>query len=284
MEEEDPADDSITVKIGVRDRNEPPSAPTVTVTSPAISGDVATLAVVWEAENTGPDISGYDVQYRKGSGSFSDNNCGTTGDNNCNITGSPSLTTTIVDLEEDTSYSVQVRATNEEGTSAWSRLFTLKTNKGTNEVPTFTDGATAEREIAHRELSRPVMSEILLMRTTTVPSSLTYSLGGRDASLFTIVASSGQMRARSSLNHEDPACGYDSTDNQTECTYEVRVKVDDKAGGSASIAVDINVTDVEGASCGTVRAEGYGDERHRLEPRRDLDCAAKYGQASHQRL
>ena len=75
VEEEDPADDSITVKIGVRDSNEPPSAPTVTVTSPAISDGIATLDVIWEAENTGPGITGYDVQYRKGSGAFSDDNC-----------------------------------------------------------------------------------------------------------------------------------------------------------------------------------------------------------------
>ena len=107
---------------------------------------------------------------------------------------------------------MQVRATNEEGTSAWSRLFTLKTNKGTNEVPTFTDGATAEREIAENSSSRDVGNPVDANDDSS--SSLTYSLGGRDASLFTIVASSGQMRARSSLNHEDPACGYDSTDNE----------------------------------------------------------------------
>ena len=74
---------------------------------------------------------------------------------------------------------------------------------------------------------------------------LTYSLGGRDAALFTIVSTSGQIRTRSALNHEDPACGYVSTADQTTCTYTVRVRVDDRAGGSASAAVTITVTDVD---------------------------------------
>ena len=80
------------------------------------------------------------MQYRKGGGSFLDDNCDVESDDNCQVTDNPPLTTTtIIDLEEDTSYSVQVRATNEEGTSAWSRVVTVKTNKGTNAPPTFTD-------------------------------------------------------------------------------------------------------------------------------------------------
>ena len=123
-------DDSVTVKIGVRDRDEPPAVPTVTVTAPV--GNI-TLEVFWDAKNTGPDISGYDVQYRKGGGTFLDDNCGSEADDNCGrATIGTATTTTIVALEEDTSYSVQVRATNEEGTSAWSQVVTVKTNKGTN--------------------------------------------------------------------------------------------------------------------------------------------------------
>ena len=184
--EETDLDDSITVKIGVRDKEEPPSVPTVTVTSPA---DIATLEVVWEAENTGPEIDGYDVQYRKGSGSFSDENCSPVGSNgDCN--GISGKTTTITGLEEDTSYSVQVRAKNEEGTSAWSRLISLKTNNGTNAVPTFTDNTPVVREINENSSSRDVGNPVDANDDSS--RSLTYSLGGRDAALFTIVASSGQ--------------------------------------------------------------------------------------------
>ena len=52
--EETDADDTITVKIGVRDRDEPPAVPTVTVTSPAGN---TTLEVIWDARNTGPPHS-----------------------------------------------------------------------------------------------------------------------------------------------------------------------------------------------------------------------------------
>ena len=68
------------------------------------------------------------------------------------------------------------------------------------------------------------------------------------------------------------------------CTYRVRVKVDDGGGGSASKEVTITVTDVLRASDRAVRAEGDGDERHGLEPRRDLERAAGHGEASHHRL
>ncbi len=257
--EEDTPDDSITLRIGIRDRAEAPEVPTVTVTSPARDTNQdpvpTTLIVTWHAENTGPDITSYDLQYRKGGGTFSDDNCGETGDSNCtgldNDTDDTNLTTitttTIVDLEEDTSYSVQVRAKNAEGTSAWSAAVTLKTNKGANAPPVFTDTTQQERtrEVAEDLGSTRSTRDVGTSVSATDDSSttLTYSLGGPDAALFTIVSSSGQIRTRSALNHEDPACGYDSADVTTECSYTVRVKVDDRAGGSASIEVTINVTD-----------------------------------------
>ena len=45
--------------------------------------------------------------------------------------------TTITELDEDSSYSVQVRAKNDEGTSAWSRVVTVKTNKDDNDSARF---------------------------------------------------------------------------------------------------------------------------------------------------
>ena len=236
-EEETTPDDSITLKIGVRDRDETPSVPTVTVTSPAGN---TTLEVFWHARNTGPTPVTYDVQYRKGGGTFSDENCSPAGTDNC--TGITDTDTTITELEEDTSYSVQVRARNDEGVSAWSSAVTLKTNMGTNAVPTFTDNSPVTRTV---EENTPSGRNVGTAVTAEDDSSTTwtYSLGGRDAALFTIVSSSGQIRTRSALNHEDPACGYRSTDDPTTCSYTVRVKVDDRAGGSDSIVVTINVTD-----------------------------------------
>ena len=236
------ADDTITVKIGVRDTSEAPEVPTVTVTSPA---DNTTLQVFWHASNTGPDITGYDVQYRKGGGIFSDDNCvGTAGDGNC--IGITDTDTTITGLEEDTSYSVQVRAKNLEGTSDWSRVVTVKTNKGTNQPPTFADTSPVGRDVNENTPSNRDVGTAVNVNTDDSSTTFTYSLGGRDAALFNIVSSSGQIRTRSALNHEDPACGYDITDAPTTtCTYTVRVKADDRAGGSASIVVNITVNDVD---------------------------------------
>ena len=239
VEDED-ADDRITVKIGVRDRDEPPAVPTVTVTSP--EGNT-TLIVTWDARNTGPAPVTYDVQYRKGGDSFSDDNCqDATAEDNCqNIQGT--TTTTITGLEEDTSYSVQVRAKNDEGTSAWSRVVTVKTNKGTNAPPIFND-ITLPLEVDENTLSgRDVGPAVDASDDSS--TTLTYSLGGPDAALFNIVSDSGQIRTRSALNTEavcNDADGDLNGGHQENCTYTVRVKVDDRAGGSVSQEVTISVT------------------------------------------
>ena len=97
-----------TFTIRVTDEREPPDVPEV----PTFSRETAeSLQVSWnEPDNTGPAITDYDVQYReKGTGRFID------GDQQ-----GPGRTLTLEDLEPGTVYEVQVRATNDEGTSGWS--------------------------------------------------------------------------------------------------------------------------------------------------------------------
>ena len=97
-----------TFTVTVTDEREPPEVPE----APTISGETAeSLTVHWsEPDNTGPDITDYDVQYReKDRGSFR----GVTHDG-------PGLTVVIEDLDPGTTYEVQVRAKNDEGTSSWS--------------------------------------------------------------------------------------------------------------------------------------------------------------------
>ena len=92
----------------VTDQREPPGIPK----APAFSGETAgSLTVHWsEPENTGPPIMDYDAQYREqGPGRFID----------AQHEG-PGLSLTLDDLEPGTAYEVQVRATNDEGTSDWS--------------------------------------------------------------------------------------------------------------------------------------------------------------------
>ena len=97
-----------TFTVRVTDEREPPGIPE----APTFSGETAeSMTVNWsEPDNTGPAITDYDVRYReKGTGRFTDG--GHEG---------PGLTVMIEDLKPGTVYEVQVRATNDEGTSDWS--------------------------------------------------------------------------------------------------------------------------------------------------------------------
>ena len=97
-----------TFTVRVTDEREPPGIPE----APTFSGETAeSMTVNWsEPDNTGPAISDYDVQYReKGTGRFIDGQH-----------QGPGLSLMLDDLEPGTVYEVQVRATNDEGTSDWS--------------------------------------------------------------------------------------------------------------------------------------------------------------------
>ena len=97
---------TIAVTITLTDENEPPGRPD----APTVTASSNSLSLRWTApENTGPAISDYDVQYRATGGSFTD----------WPHTGT-STTATITGLMSETTYEVQVRATNDEGTSDWS--------------------------------------------------------------------------------------------------------------------------------------------------------------------
>ncbi len=100
-----------------------PDAPTVSAAS------ATSLTATWLAPaNAGPAIDDYDVQYREGA----------TGDwSNGGHTGA-ATTATLSGLSENTSYQVQVRATNDEGTGSWSDSGSGATNAETPDAPTIT--------------------------------------------------------------------------------------------------------------------------------------------------
>ena len=109
--------DTVTVTIAVTDVDEPPGRPAAPTVS-ATAGSTTSLDVTWTAPtNTGPAIASYDLQYRAGtSGNF------TNGPQN--VTGTSAA---IGSLAADTSYEVQVRATNAEGDGDWSVAGTGRT-------------------------------------------------------------------------------------------------------------------------------------------------------------
>ena len=235
-DKDEDADDTVTVMIEVFDQPEPPAAPAVTVTAP---GDGTTLDVLWnEPDNTGPAITGYEVEYRTGN----------TVDTQDEDTADTSAV--ILSLTANTSYHVRVRAVvagdEGEGAGAWSSQVRLSTNKADNNAPEFTQGTPLTLMVVENTQSGQDIGAAVTATETDPDDRLTYSLEGADAALFTIVSSgqsAGQIRTRSALNHEDPACGYDSTAGTPECAYKVIVKVVDRNGGSDAIVVGIAIED-----------------------------------------
>ena len=197
-EEETAADDTITVVITVKDLPEPPSTPTVTVTSPE---DVTTLVVTWEAENTGPPITSYDLRYKEGSRPYSSDNCGVAG------TGCSELevtNTTITGLTANTSYSVAVLARNAEGTSSWASAGAQRTNRNkeaniANSVPNF--GTVTPLTVNESEQSRQQVGTVLA--SDQDGGTLRYTLEGPHRNLFSIGLTTGLIQTSSKLNHED---------------------------------------------------------------------------------
>ncbi len=173
-----------------------------------------------EPVNTGPDIDDYDVQYRTGSGSFLpwQHNTGTT--------------TTITDLEVNTRYEVQVRATNDEGTGAWSSSGRGATSA--NQRPVFDESAPtrslAENTPGGQDVGNPISA------TDPEGGAVSYRLAsGDDAGSFAVVSSSGQLRTRAGATY----------DYEVKNRYSVTVEADDRNGGTATIGVTIHVDDVE---------------------------------------
>ena len=214
--------DTITVTITVTDVNEPPDAPGApTVT--AVSGITDSLDVGWTApDNTGPAIDGYDVQYREGtSGAFTPWPHTGTG-----------TTATITGLTENTSYQVQVQATNAEGASGWSATGSGRTGVQGNNPPEFGEGSSAMRSVAENTGAGTNVGTAVTA-TDGDNDTLTYSLAEElDAASFAIVSTSGQIRTKDALDYE------------TKSSYTVTVRAADGNGGSDTIMVTITVTDV----------------------------------------
>ena len=104
----------------------------------------------------------------------------------------------------------------------------------TNVPPTFVEGAAATRLVAENttsgnDIGNPVSA------TDDDMDDLTYSLSGTDAGSFRIGSLTGQIRTFASLNFE------------AKNSYSVTVTADDGNGGTATIYVTVNVTNVNEA-------------------------------------
>ena len=223
------ADQTITVTVTDVDGEAPgvPGAPTVA------SASVSSLTAAWAAPaNAGPPITDYDYRYQVKS------TPGWTEVTNTTITA---LSATITELAEDTEYEVQVRATNDEGTSGWSDSGSASTDA--NAAPAFTSSATfsaAENQTA--------AGTVEASDSDAGDSVTGYEIqGGADRSKFSIGAASGVLTFRSAPNFED------ATDDDASNTYVVVVRATSGTGARAKTAdqtITVTVTDVDGEAPG----------------------------------
>ena len=207
---------TIAVTINLTDQQEPPETPSAPRVIPASS---TSLTVTWtEPVNTGPDVDGYDVQYREGdSGAF------TAWTHN-----GADPTATITNLTPGTSYEAQVRARNDEGTGAWSSSGNGAT---TNQPPVFDETAPtrslAENTTGTHNVGAPISA------TDPEGSAVTYSLTGGDTDQFTIVPGNGQLQTRTGVDYN----------YEVRNRYSVKVEAADEHGARATITVTIDITD-----------------------------------------
>ena len=208
------------ITVTVVDVAEPPQRPD----PPAVeSSTLDSLTFNWQPPvNTGPDITDYDYRHRENRPG-----AGWTEVVDTTIT---STQATLTGLEEQTDYRIEVRATNDEGTSLWSQHVVGTT--ANNQAPVFRDGSRAFRSVPENttgttDIGNPITAD------DNDGGTPAYSLEGADAGKFRIDPGTGQLRTA-------PGTTYD---HEADPGHEVTVRAEDGQGGSATIPVSIDVLD-----------------------------------------
>ena len=154
-----------------------------------------------------------------------------------NSTNGQLRTNASLDYETKSSYSVSITVSdgyNGSDTITVTVNVTDVDETPANNAPVFTETSPATRSIAENTTS-DVNIGSAVSATDADNDTLTYGLTGTDASVFSIDNSNGQLQTSNSLDYE------------TKSSYSVTVTVSDVNGGSDSIVVTINVTDVNEA-------------------------------------
>ena len=225
---------SKTLTVTVTNVTEAPGKPTLQVTVTTTTS----VTISWNPPtNTGPAITDYDVQYRAGtSGVFTSHAHTGTG-----------TTATISSLTSGTDYQIQVRATNDEGTGAWSDAIT-----GTPQVnvaPVFSSSATAS--VAENTAASATVLTVSASDGDAQDSVTGYTLSGTDSSAFTFDSSSRVLKFRASPDYENSTDVAHTSpapaDGANNNVYIVLITATSGAGArvlSTTQRVAITVTDV----------------------------------------
>ena len=101
-----------------------------------------------------------------------------------------------------------------------------------NDAPVFSGGTSTTRNVNENTDAGTNIGASVIATDTDTSDTLTYTLGGTDAASFVIVDTTGQLQTKAALDFE------------TTASYEVTVTVSDGKGGTDSIAVTINVNNI----------------------------------------
>ena len=194
---------TLTVTVTDVDTEAPgvPEAPTVA------EATLNSLKVQWSAPtNTGPAISAYDVRYILTSADETVDANWTVATDAWTSDDGGNLEYTISSLSQDTSYDVQVRAENDEGTSGWSTSVEGMTGAtGTpleaNVAPVFTSASVVS-------VSENSTADIVTVTATDADSEDNITgygiVTGADGDQFSIVPATGVLTFKEAPNYEDP--------------------------------------------------------------------------------
>ena len=153
-----------------------------------------------------------------------------------NISSTGQLSTNTTMGAVGTTYNVTVKV-EEKGSGATARSDdTIAVTINVTNAPVFTEGTSATRSVAENTPAGQNIGTPVAATDADTGDTLTYTLSGTDVSSFDIVNTSGQLQTKAALDYE------------TKNSYSVTVSVSDGTGGSDSIAVTINVTDVANES------------------------------------
>ena len=215
--------DSITVTINVTDVDEN--------RAPAFASDSTTRSV---AENTGSGVDiGTAVAATDADGDELTYTLGGTNAASFSIvsTSGQLKTKSALDYETKFSYSVTVSVSDGNGGSDFITVTINITDVTENSAPVFTDGASTTRSIAENTDAGTNIGTSVAA-TDADNDTLIYTLGGTNSASFAIVITSGQLQTKAALNYE------------RKKSYSVTITVSDSNGGTDSITVTINITDV----------------------------------------
>ena len=144
-------------------------------------------------------------------------------------------TSAALDFETKPSYSVTVSVSDGNGGSDSIDVRIDVTDVGENRAPAFAEGTSTTRSIAENTASGQNIGRAISATDLDTSDTLTYTLSGTDAAMFTINSINGQLQTRAALDYE------------TGTSYSVMVSVSDGKGGRDSIPVRINVMNVNEA-------------------------------------